>query len=305
MDISINDRIKNIKCILFDLDGTLMHAHPTFISQYSADVLNKLQDNGYYVGFSTGRALTSLGFLLRPVGLKTNMPSIGCAGAEIGIAGALPGNAIYKRLFPGDTLIEMLSLALHLGLNFSLDAHGTLYTSENLEYAATYMTNYRLAEQYGVFFPKPTPINLDNITQVNDGTVLKPMLWYDTIEQFHLMDPWFKTIVAYTTEALMEEGLENKKGIQKVGNITIYPHEYFAPINVITGRLHITPHTRSIHRYMGSWDDENGNVNGNGNENKNENIKISLGYLKKRLRNALPEWVFYLNNKIKRRKYRI
>ena len=192
MDISINDRIKNIKCILFDLDGTLMHAHPTFISQYSADVLNKLQDNGYYVGFSTGRALTSLGFLLRPVGLKTNMPSIGCAGAEIGIAGALPGNAIYKRLFPGDTLIEMLSLALHLGLNFSLDAHGTLYTSENLEYAATYMTNYRLAEQYGVFFPKPTPINLDNITQVNDGTVLKPMLWYDTIEQFHLMDPWFK-----------------------------------------------------------------------------------------------------------------
>ena len=140
-----------------------------------------------------------------------------------------------------------------------------------------------------------------------DHPFMQKMMDYYTEMEFKgaVMDPWFKTIVAYTTEALMEEGLENKKGIQKVGNITIYPHEYFAPINVITGRLHITPHTRSIHRYMGSWDDENGNVNGNGNENKNENIKISLGYLKKRLRNALPEWVFYLNNKIKRRKYRI
>lgn len=191
MDYSIIDKIKKVKCILFDLDGTLMHAHPTFISQYSADVLNKLQNNGYYVGFSTGRALTSLGFLLKPVGLKTNIPSIGCAGAEIGPAGTAPGNAMYLHPFPGDTLVEMLRTALSIGLNFSLDAHGTLYTSENLEYAATYNRNFALAEQYGAFFPKPHPVNLSNIDIVNDGTVMKPMLWYDTEEQFHKMDPWF------------------------------------------------------------------------------------------------------------------
>lgn len=129
-----------------------------------------------------------------------------------------------------------------------------------------------------------------------------------------VMDPWFKTIVAYTTEVLMEEGLQNVKGIQQVGDITVYPHEYFAPIDVITGRLHITPNTRSIHRYMGSWDGNNENLNENENRNgkdnetlryENQNVNFNLNSLKDKLRNALPEWVFYLNNKIKRRKYRI
>lgn len=110
---------------------------------------------------------------------------------------------------------------------------------------------------------------------------------------------WFKTIVAYTTEALMEEGLQNKKGIQQVGDITVYPHEYFAPIDVITGRLHITPNTYTIHRYMGSWDNENVNVNENGK------LFFSLKRLKKRIRSVLPEWVLYMNNRIKRRKYQI
>ena len=100
------------------------------------------------------------------------------------------------------------------------------------------------------------------------------------------MNPWLKTIVAYTTEALVEEGLKNVKGIQQVGDITFYPHEYFAPINVISGKLHITSNTHTIHHYMGSWD------------NKNHSIKDVI-------RNILPEWVFFLNNRIKRRKYRI
>ncbi len=102
-----------------------------------------------------------------------------------------------------------------------------------------------------------------------------------------VMEPWFKTIVAYTTEVLMEEGLKNVKGIQQVGDITVYPHEYFAPIDVVTGRLHVTQNTYTIHRYMGSWD----------NDKKTG--------LKDRLRNLLPEWVFYLNNRFKRRRFRI
>lgn len=102
-----------------------------------------------------------------------------------------------------------------------------------------------------------------------------------------VMNPWFKTIVAYTTEELMKKGLKNVKGIQLIGDITVYPHEYFAPINVITGRLHITPHTRTIHHYTRSW-----------NEGKHHSFKD-------RLRNLLPEWILVLNNRIKRRKYHI
>lgn len=98
---------------------------------------------------------------------------------------------------------------------------------------------------------------------------------------------WYKTIVAYTTERLCSMGLKNVKGVQKVQDIMIYPHEYFAPINVISGRLHVTDNTYTIHRYMGSW-----NVN---------NVKS----LKDGIKNLLPECAFIMINKIKRRRYRI
>ncbi len=103
------------------------------------------------------------------------------------------------------------------------------------------------------------------------------------------MSPWLKTIVAHTTELLCMEGLESRRGIQRVGDITVYPHEYFAPINVITGRLKITENTYTIHRYMGSWD--SGKTGGR--------------TLKERIRSVIPEWLFIINNRIKRRRYRI
>lgn len=101
------------------------------------------------------------------------------------------------------------------------------------------------------------------------------------------MSPWLKTIVAHTTELLCKKGLRNVKGIQTVDDITIYPSEYFAPINPISRRLHITDNTRTIHRYMASW--------------SQQTSKTWKDYL----RHYLPEWVFYLNNRLKRRKYKV
>jgi len=134
---------------------------------------------------------------------------------------------------------------------------------------------------------------------------------------------WYKTIVAYTTELLCKEGLKNVKGIQTINvnsdslisnlspltsdssnhstqtsnhsSITIYPSEYFAPINVITGRLHITENTRTIHRYMGSW-----------NVGKGLTVKsLTVNGIIQVVRHYFPEWVLIMMNKIKRRKYRI
>lgn len=97
---------------------------------------------------------------------------------------------------------------------------------------------------------------------------------------------WYKTIVAYTTEVLCKMGLKNTKGIQVVNDIYIYPREYFAPIDVITNRLKITKNTYTIHRYMGSW--SNGK-------------KTWKNYV----RGIIPSWIIYLNNKRKRRYYKI
>ncbi len=101
---------------------------------------------------------------------------------------------------------------------------------------------------------------------------------------------WYKTIVAYTTEQLCDVGLRNVPGIQRVGDITVYPREYFAPINVITGRMRITDHTYTIHRYAGSWNA------------KEENLKETVKHY---IKSVIPDCVFLLLNRYKRRKYRI
>ncbi len=61
------------------------------------------------------------------------------------------------------------------------------------------------------------------------------------------------TIVQRTTDLLRNHGLKDTMEIQQVAGITVYPAEYFCPINMETGKLEITKNTYSIHRYAGSW----------------------------------------------------
>ena len=70
------------------------------------------------------------------------------------------------------------------------------------------------------------------------------------------------TIVDRVTELLKKHGLENREGIQSIVGITVYPAEYFCPINMNTGRLKITPNTHSIHRYSASWVDKGSRLRG-------------------------------------------
>lgn len=62
-----------------------------------------------------------------------------------------------------------------------------------------------------------------------------------------------KTVVEYTTELLVERGLDNTSEIQFVDGIYIYPREYFSPKSIRTGILTLTRNTRSIHHYAASW----------------------------------------------------
>ena len=63
-----------------------------------------------------------------------------------------------------------------------------------------------------------------------------------------------KTIVSYTTELLQEKGLRGlPNDVEFCGGVYIYPSEYFCPKDYYTGKIHITPHTVSIHHYDASW----------------------------------------------------
>ena len=60
-------------------------------------------------------------------------------------------------------------------------------------------------------------------------------------------------VVRITTNLLAKHGLEDKKGIQVVDKIVIYPAEYFNPLDGRTGTVHITKNTHSVHWYSLSW----------------------------------------------------
>lgn len=68
------------------------------------------------------------------------------------------------------------------------------------------------------------------------------------------------TVVKHVTDILLRHGLKLEDTLQTVGEITIYPHDYFNPLDDATGRLTITPNSRSIHRYDKTWCDNYGPV---------------------------------------------
>ena len=61
------------------------------------------------------------------------------------------------------------------------------------------------------------------------------------------------TVVKHTSRILCQYGLKNVPTIQTVAGINIYPQEYFNPLDNATGRIKITPNTRSIHWYAKTW----------------------------------------------------
>lgn len=66
------------------------------------------------------------------------------------------------------------------------------------------------------------------------------------------------TVVAHVTHLFLEAGLVPEDRLQCIKGITVYPNEYFNPLDDATGRLRITPRTCSIHHYDKTWCDNYG-----------------------------------------------
>ena len=58
------------------------------------------------------------------------------------------------------------------------------------------------------------------------------------------------------TLVLKQYGFQYKQIVQKIKNVTIYPAEYFCPMNYDTAKIHTTKNTYTIHHYSYSWADE-------------------------------------------------
>lgn len=91
---------------------------------------------------------------------------------------------------------------------------------------------------------------------IAEMTLYKSILDYYRTLDFIKADGSHNTtdaVVNITTRELIKVGLEDKAGIQKVADITIYPAEYFNPFDDATGRLNKTNNTYTIHWYSKTW----------------------------------------------------
>lgn len=61
------------------------------------------------------------------------------------------------------------------------------------------------------------------------------------------------TCVEVTTNLLKDKGLTPRNEEQIVGEVTIFPTEFFCPLNMETNKMNITPETYSIHHYDATW----------------------------------------------------
>jgi len=66
--------------------------------------------------------------------------------------------------------------------------------------------------------------------------------------------PDLTTNVSTITQYMLGKGLIRNNSLQEFpGLVTIYPKEYFCPINPRTRKVEITSNTATIHLFMGSW----------------------------------------------------
>lgn len=60
------------------------------------------------------------------------------------------------------------------------------------------------------------------------------------------------------TRLLKKMGLKTDGSMQTIGNLVIYPFDYFCGMDMANGHLHLTENTCTIHHYTGSWHEEPG-----------------------------------------------
>lgn len=70
------------------------------------------------------------------------------------------------------------------------------------------------------------------------------------------------TVCIRETDILCTFGLQRTNTLQTVCNTTVYPTEFFNPIDFETGKFHTTSKTVSIHHYAASWESKKSRFRG-------------------------------------------
>lgn len=87
-----------------------------------------------------------------------------------------------------------------------------------------------------------------------DSTIRHMLDVYDSL-QFTLPDGTENLTPSpnYNTKALVDLGMRRDNSLQKIGELTVYPADYFCPRNYHNKKTVIMENTFSIHHFDGSW----------------------------------------------------
>ena len=63
----------------------------------------------------------------------------------------------------------------------------------------------------------------------------------------------YETVVTRVTNIILKHGDIYPDKVTEIAGITIYPPEYFCPLNYYTGEMKLTDNSHAIHHYMATW----------------------------------------------------
>ena len=164
----------------------------------------------------------------------------------------------------------------------NFDINSNLYVKEayeNKKYAfvTDYVRLYALYNQGGVYMDTDVEVikNIDsflehksfsgfeNQTEIPTGImasesrldVFKEMLEYYKDRHFIKNDGELDITsnVTIITQMMLKKGLKQNNTLQTIDNFTLYPKEYFCPIEYVTKKKEMTDNTHTIHWFAGSW----------------------------------------------------
>ena len=116
-----------------------------------------------------------------------------------------------------------------------------------------------------------------------------------------LGNPDLTTNVERITDLTIKKyGLVPKSSYQSLadGTVTLFPHDYFCPKDWVTGEIHLTENTHTIHHFSGSWHTEKEK------KQAEKNNKLKAKYIQK-YGEEKTEQIFARRNRLLRLKYNL
>ena len=136
---------------------------------------------------------------------------------------------------------------------YALNQYGGVYMDTDVELLAP-IDEFLSLEAFSGFESK-TRVPTGLMASEKGTPLLTELLAYYDNRHFILEDGSLdlKTNIETITSILEKHGLQKTGTKQTIAGLTLFPSEYFCPKDCNTKKLHLTPNSKAIHHFDGSW----------------------------------------------------